>query len=343
MPIYVLWIPCLEDRLTIRETKINNYNISDTDISLIDAEINTEWQIIIKYEYNKIKQEIVLTPYCPAKRGFLYYTLTSQTENESQLARSLHVKFHQGLYHIIKSFFHKHIHHPKEEDSILHARFFNTEDEYKEKTKGDAEFYIEEYIKKFTYLRNNIADCLSEVREKENSDWSRILHYLTIYRAYKRLTDKLLRYEGEYIYYKSLRKSVDEELKDAELYDRKMSLLDKEIRISLHYAENAFNYNSSIIGTHVSSLGLLISIISIVLALVITFTDKSERQLHSVSEQLDKIDMNVDIQNESIKDMSKQLEITTEKVDTLSFRYSRLHDRLQKFTLNFNISKKIGK
>lgn len=317
MPIYIIWIPCLEDKLTIRERKISDYNISDTDVSLINAEINDDWHITISYQYGEKKQKIVLVPYRPARGGFLYYTLSTQTECESRLARSLHEKFHQGLYHIIKSFFHKHIHHPKEEDSILHARFYKSEDDLQSEKKSDAEFYVEEYIKKFTYLSNDIVDCLNEVAEMERTEWKRIINYLSIYTAYKRLTDKLSRYEGEYIYYQALRKSVGSVLKNATIYDRSMSLIDKEIRIKLHHAENAFNYNSSIIGTNVSSLGLCISVISLVLAIVIACTDRSDKNLQMVGVQLDRISQKEELQNKEISHLLHHLNATTEKVDTI--------------------------
>ena len=330
MPIYVLWIPCLEDELTIRERKISNYNISDTDVSLIDAEINDAWHIIISYQYGGKEQKIVLEPYCPPKGGFLYYTLFSQTEHETRLAQSLHEKFHQGLYHIIKSFFHKHVHHPKEEDSILHARFYNSKKELLAETKNDGEFYVEEYIKKFTFLSNDIVDCLNEIGLKERTEWRRIINYLYIYSAFKRLTDKLSRYEGEYLYYQSLRKNVGSTLRNATAYDRRMSLLDKEIRIKLHQAENAFNYNSSVIGTNVSSLGLGISIISLILAVFIAWIDRSDEQLQFVSEQIGRIDDKVNIQTRSVTDMFKRLEMTTEDVDSL---HSRIVDQNTKIDL----------
>lgn len=320
MPIYVLWIPCLEDELTIRERKISNYNISDTDISLIDAEINDTWHIIISYQYDGKEQKIVLVPYRPPRGGFLYYTLYSQTEFNTRLAQSLQEKFHQGLYHIIKSFFHKHVHHPKEEDSILHARFYKSEEELLAETKNDGEFYVEEYIKKFTFLSNDIVDCLNEISLKERTEWQRIINYLNIYSAYKRLTDKLSRYEGEYLYYQSLRKSVGSTLRNATAYDRRMSLLDKEIRIKLHQAENAFNYNSSVIGTNVSSLGLGISIISLILAVYIAWIDRSDEQLQLVNEQIGRIDEKVDIQTQSVTDKFKQLEMTFGDVDSLNDR-----------------------
>lgn len=319
MPIYVLWIPCLEDELIIRETEILDYNISDIDVSLIDARIDSNtWYIYIDYKFGESNQEIVLVPYRAAKCGFLYYALYSQTENETRLAQSLHEKFHQGLYHIIKSFFHKHIHHPKEEDSILHARFYKTEEDFLSETKSDGEFYVEEYLRKFTYLSNDIVDCLNEIALKERTEWHRIYNYLSIYKAYKRLTDKLSRYEGEYLYYKSLRKSVGSVLKNASVYDRRMMLLDQEIRIKLHQAENAFNYNSSIIGTNVSSLGLCISILSFVLAVIIAFMDRSNSQLSSVSEQLDEITHKVDIQNDSVSSLRMSLETLRGKLDTLN-------------------------
>lgn len=325
MPVYVLWIPCLEDELTIRETEILKYNISDTDISLINAKIDVDdWHISISYEYGGHEQKIVLSPFRPVKGGFLYYSLFSQTESETRLAQSLHEKFHQGLYHIIKSFFHKHIHHPKEEDSILHARFYKSEDEYFAETKGDAEFYVEEYIKKFTYLSNDIVDCLNEIALKERTEFQRIINYLSIYSAYKRLTDKLSRYEGEYLYYQSLRKSVGSVLRNATVYDRRMSLLDQEIRIKLHQAENAFNYNSSIIGTNVSSLGLCISLVSLVLAVIITYVDRSDEQLQYVNEQLEKIDHKVDIDNQTGSRIVCDLNVAYQEIKTLNEKSEEL-------------------
>lgn len=140
MACYVLWIPNLGESLELRETRIEQHNIADVGIATIDAEIDPDTsQITIRYLYEGAEQVIVLSPFRPCKGCFLYYTIASRTETYSALSRTLDKKFHVGLYHAIKQFFHQHTYHSSDEDSILHARFFPDEKAYQEAEKSDAE------------------------------------------------------------------------------------------------------------------------------------------------------------------------------------------------------------
>lgn len=287
MACYVLWIPSLEPSLVLRKSKIENYNIADEGITVIDAEINPEtYQITITYQYRGTDQRILLSPFKPCQGCFLYYSLDSRTEAESTLARTLDVKFHAGLYHAIKCFYHQHTHHAPEEDSILHARFFSDENEYFAANQSDANYYIEEYFTKFSILNNHIDDCLEQIAEKENTEWKKVVYYLPIYSAYKRLIETLCRYEGEYLYYQSLRQSVSNILKNASEYDKKVASIDKEIRIKWRRIESAFNHTSSIIGTNISTVGLIVGVIGIILSVVATCRDNSEARLGTVQDEL---------------------------------------------------------
>ena len=186
-----------------------------------------------------------------------------------------------------------HTHHAPEEDSILHARFFSDEKEYFAANQSDAEYYIEEYFTKFSILNNHIDDCLEQIAEKENTEWKKVVNYLPIYSAYKRLIGTLCRYEGEYLYYQSLRQSVSNVLRNASDYDKKFASVDREIRIKWRRIESSFNHTSSIIGTNISTVGLIVGVIGIILSVVATCSDNSEECLKTVQDELNRIHQEV--------------------------------------------------
>lgn len=317
MACYVLWIPNLGEGLELRETKIEQHNIADEGIATIDVEIDSVTrQITIRYQYSGAEQVIVLSPFKPCQGCFLYYTIASRTETDSALSRTLDDKFHVGLYHAIKRFFHQHTHHSSDEDSILHARFFPNETAYQKAEKSDAEYYIEEYIKKFSILNNNIDEWLEQIAEKESTEWKKVLYYLNIYSAYKRIIDRLCRYDGEYLYYQSLRQSVAQVLKNASYYDRRISSIDREIQIKRHRVESTFSHTFSIIGTNISTVGLLVGIIGIVLSIFATCSDGDKERYDALQEELKEVRQDISLHNEqSLKQLRHSMASSKEAMD----------------------------
>lgn len=302
MACCVLWIPNLGEGLELRETRIEQHNIADVGVATIDAEIDPDThKITIRYLYAGAEQEIVLAPFKPSKDCFLYYTIASRTETDSTLSRTLDEKFHVGLYHAIKRFFHLHTHHSSDEDSILHARFFSDEKAYQEAEKSDAEYYIEEYIKKFSIFNTNLDEWLEQIAEKESTELKKVLYYLNIYSAYKRIIDRFCRYDGEYLYYQCLRQSVAQVLKNASYYDRKIASIDREIQIKRHRIESAFSHTSSIIGTNISTVGLVISIVGIILSIFATCSDGNEERYDVLQEELKEARQDIRLHKEQLQ------------------------------------------
>lgn len=153
MPVYILWIPCLQGNLNISTEKIEARNISDDGVFYVDASLNPEtYEVRLSYCLDDAEQkshEMVFTLFQKPVSCFLHYQITKQTETTSQLAQTLQTEFHQGLYHLFKDFFHEHTFHAADEDSIIHARCFQTQEEYLQDPISDADYYVEEYIKKF--------------------------------------------------------------------------------------------------------------------------------------------------------------------------------------------------
>lgn len=312
MACYVLWIPSLENDLVIRQTIIKQYKLEDFgEPFTIDAEIDSSsFRIILKYEYLDQPHQIILSPFKEKRGCFLYYSVSSQTESESTLARSLESKLHQGLYDIIKKFFHKHTHHPNEEDSILHTRCFTDIGAYEKESKSDAEFYVEEYIKKFSFFNQDLDDCLEQIKEMRDGPVKERINYLNLYKAYKRIIDKLYRYKGEYLYYKSLRQSVSNVLRNGSKYDNQVKAICDEIEIKLNRVESNFNYTSSVVGCNISTVGLIISFIGLIIACITIFCNRNEKRLDGIEEKMELYHKQVSFSHKYLNDIcEKQSEL----------------------------------
>lgn len=119
--------------------------------------------------------------------GFLTYSLNLPNNPKDWLLNDLREHMHQSLYHYIKGFFHEHIYHDEEEDSLL--RPFRTE---KEVNWNDSEFksqvldhYLDFYILKYQghakEHTKRLYRILSEIHhKKEISKNIRNLHFLVV-------------------------------------------------------------------------------------------------------------------------------------------------------------------
>lgn len=263
MALYILWIPNLTANvsLKIRKEKIEHYNISDTDVNYITASIDrNSWNIEFSYEFQNETHRMLLTPFQANANGFLFYELADQTESDSCLAQTMSKGIHAGVYHLIKEFFHEHNFHSAEEDSILHARFFQTIEEYRQSQTSDRDYYIKEYHKKFRTFFNDINGDISVL---ENS--LSLMRYREVYKGYKRVLDLINRFNGEYLYYQSLIHIPNEELPwEAE----EIKAWSQSLQIKKEKIENLFTYNSALFGTHYSMYGLMTGIISLIITIV---------------------------------------------------------------------------
>ena len=344
MPVYVLWIPCLQRNLRITRNKIERINISDEGEFLVNASLNSiSFEVKLSYMWEGVAQEMLFTPFQKPPSCFLYYQITKQTETTSKLAKTLETEFHQGLYHLFKGFFHDHAFHPADEDSIIHARFFKTIDDYFKESVSDADYYVEEYIKKFDVLNRNVNDHMSEMRNRLATPWNKIRYYLSTYRSFKRLIEIFCRYEGEFLYYKSLRNSVQEQLTNPKSVDERMRAIDGEIRIKQQLVESEFSYNSAVIGTNVSTIGTLIGVIGIVLSILVTCSDKSGRKLDNMNERLGQMDKEVLHTVKKVSAIEKTLNETAQSVLDIDSRIDSIDSNIKKVRFeNVKIQKKSG-
>lgn len=342
MPVYILWIPCLQGNLNISTEKIEARNISDDGVFYVDASLNPEtYEVRLSYCLDDAEQkshEMVFTLFQKPVSCFLHYQITKQTETTSQLAQTLQTEFHQGLYHLFKDFFHEHTFHAADEDSIIHARCFQTQEEYLQDPISDADYYVEEYIKKFIVVNKDINDKLLEMRKWTSTPWKQIRYYLNTYRCYKRLVDKFCRYNGEYLFYESLRKSVPNQLANSKSVDERMKSIDGEIRIKQYLVEKEFSYNSAVIGTNVSTIGTLIGLLGIVLTVFVTCTDKNSKKLEIINNRLNHIDV-----AEKVSEIKMTLDETGQRILNVDNRIDSINDDLRKVQAeNESILKKLG-
>ena len=184
---------------------------------------------------------------------------------------------------------------------------------------------------------------MSEIQNRLATPWKKILYYLSTYRSFKRLIEIFCRYEGEFLYYKSLRKSVQEQLTNPKSVDERMRAIDGEIRIKQQLVESEFSYNSAVIGTNVSTIGTLIGIIGIILSILVTCSDKSGRKLDNVNERLDHIDKEMFHTVKKVSAIGKSLNETEQSILDIDSRIDSINDNIRKVQFeNVKIKKKLG-
>ena len=179
-------------------------------------------------------------------------------------------------------------------------------------------------------VNRNINDLLFEMRNRTATSWKKILYYLSTYRSYKRLIEIFCRYEGEYLYYKSLRNSVQYQLSNRNSVDERMRAIDGEIRIKQHLVEREFSYNSAVIGTNVSTIGALIGIMGIVLSIFVTCSDKSSRKLDNMNERLDQMNRGAIHTAKKASVIEKTLNETGLRIQKMEGRIDSIDGNLQK-------------
>lgn len=347
MPVYVLWIPCLESSLKVCRDRIESTNISDEGDFLVDAHLNVDtYEIRLTYQTEEQQQEMILSLFQKPSACFLHYQITKQTETASQLAKTMESEFHQGLYHLIKGFFHNHAFHPADEDSIIHARYFESMEQYMGERVSDADYYVQEYINKFDRVNKNINDALNEISKRTATSWKQVYYYLKTYGAYKRLAHLIGRYEGEFLYYKSLRSSVEGQLSDSKSVDAKMEALDNEIHIKQHLIEHEFSYNSAVIGTNISTVGMIVGAIGIILSvisLIISSSDSKAEKLGEIEERLGGIEQRISLSESKSRGIINRIEENTDSIASLSGEVEAMGKSLKEIQNgNAKIQKRLG-
>lgn len=127
----------------------------------------------LSYKEEKRESEKQLVFHCEGKWsvGILVYSIEFNNPPANSLEKSLQSKMPTFIYHYIKDFFHKHIHHHPSHDSLLQACFSDkplslSSDANRKKI---MEYYATCYLKKFNAHAHNAQYMFILAKENINS------------------------------------------------------------------------------------------------------------------------------------------------------------------------------
>lgn len=150
---YALWIPVLTTNgLRINGRRVIYKNLSDTEVAFnVKAEIDDSFSVRFYYQEKPVAN---LSCYGHNQHGFLLYELT---ECDDKVFATLRTKMPTPIYHLIKDFFHEHIFHSKNEDSLLVPCVSNNRID--PDNLGDVyHHYLSRYEEKIRYYRDEIKE-----------------------------------------------------------------------------------------------------------------------------------------------------------------------------------------
>lgn len=128
----------------------------------------------LSYREGKGKKEKHLAFHCEDKcsTGILVYSIELDNFAADSLEKSLQSKMPTFIYHYIKEFFHKHIHHHPSHDSLLQAYFSKEPLSLSEAGKKVIlEYYAMYYLQKFEAHAGNAQSLFATARLNINSRW----------------------------------------------------------------------------------------------------------------------------------------------------------------------------
>lgn len=281
---YILWIPSYE----ISEPEIIHkdldlcklQDVEEEDPLYIKGHIQANFDITIDYGINdkECPKSLLFKLLKKDEYGFLTYSLTLPNNPQDWLLKDLHEHMHPSIYHYIKGFFHEHIYHDEEEDSLL--RPFKTG---KKVDWDKPEFrvqvfdhYLDSYILKYQGHTKEHIKQLHKIRSNihKKTDISKNIHNL----HYLVIGSRNIQAEARYS--KSLKRCYA-----ADSQSDKIKLLDKackdfeEVVDELLFWRNHFTSIISFIEGHASlkwgRWGFMMGLASILLTLYLQCSNHS--------------------------------------------------------------------
>lgn len=299
---YVLWIPSVERGCPeIIESKLDEITLRDDeayDGVVLSGSISDNFRIDITYHLvsKGIEKHIYLDN---EKRdddtGFLVYSLTIHDEQVKCdfFLEGLKEEMPTALYHYIKGFFHKHVNHASEADSKLKAYHFKGDIfNFEQYRNAVIESVLSSYEDLFSgqvgFVRYQLRDALEALAEDRNK-----FRYLDILDKLAVATNNAL---GEISYCEFLLGEY------SDIVDNGLS---KRIRQSIQTLKNdyqqllfwnnhfhaRFSYSDGIHGVRWGVTGVIISFLSLIMAIVLPLLNHSEeriiRELENNSKQIE--------------------------------------------------------
>lgn len=280
MPVfnYILWIPSYETsepKILHKELKLLKLqDVEKEEPLFIKGYIEENLNIQIDYGINdnKCSKRLFLRLSHKNEYGFLTYELTLPEHPNDWLLEDLCRHMHKSIYHYIKGFFHEHLYHDTEEDSLLNP--FMTQESVNWDDKQFWEHvlnhYLNSYILKYRgYTKdfsNKMNHLLSDIQRKKNiSKNIKNLHFLV------NISRKI---QAETRYSKLLIKAYPYDSQSKKIEELKYACLEFEqfvddLSFWSNHLTSTISYSEGHASLRWGQLGLVAGLISIFLTLFI--------------------------------------------------------------------------
>jgi len=261
-PFYALWIPILRTHnLYLTEVRETSKDLSDTgEPFVVKAIIDEDFNINFFFED---ELAVSINCYFSNENGYLLYKLNSLESSKNIIFDIFKRKMPTAIYHLIKDFFHEHIFHSKNEDSLL-VPYFSIDYIDPKQMEAVYKYYLDQYFNKiFNYkveILNNedkLVKCLSK-----SITYNKGLYIL--YPGIKKMCEKA---KGEYNYCKFLL-SVSDKYTTCENLDVRIEQSMFSIDFIQSNIDFSFLFESSKLSLKIGALGVLVGFIGIVIGFI---------------------------------------------------------------------------
>ena len=173
---YALWIPVLQKtnfKIIGNPSPKILQDSKEFSRYIISGHIeNRTLDFHLSYKEGKRKSQKHLVFHCEDKwnAGILVYSIELDNLSANSLEKSLQSKMPTFIYHYIKDFFHKHVHHHPSHDSLLQAYFSDQPLPLSETNKKVImEYYATSYLQKFNAHADNVQFLFANAKLNINS------------------------------------------------------------------------------------------------------------------------------------------------------------------------------
>ena len=310
----VLWIP----RTSKSEIKILRNSLEEeilrdipnTQGIVVKAAIQDNYDIILSYRDEEARDFVNLTLHRVSTdtRGYLQYQYEISDELDDYISLGLKNDFHKAFYHYLKDFFHEHLHHGDDEDSLLKPLISDNEVNFDSVAdrKKIARNYLESYITKFDASASDTYrttfDVVDLISAKE--DINKNINFLGVRVRQNRLIFNEIPYA----------RFLNDTHKNDGIKDETQRL---EIAINSFDREDAnlqfwYNHYLNISEFKIGRVGLIVGVISLVFTLCLECFHSFD---HSVSNGINHIDSSMKSQEANIKSMQEQQVIIDKNIN----------------------------
>lgn len=287
---YVLWIPSYETAdLKIIERELGETSLRDnetyTGVS-VSGTIDEQYRIDIKYllSDDPTERHLHLNKEHDTRTGFVAYSLLlpDEGENDDFFLAGMRQEMPTALYHFIKGFFHRHVNHASDADSKLKAYTIQTELFVFENHLGDIldtvfGCYDDLFSGQVNIVRKQLGDALKSLSEDVNK-----FRNLDILDRLAVTTNNVL---AEVSYCEFLLTQHELDAATHEICNRIKQAIktlkndQEQLLFWNNHFHTRFSYSDGVAGVRWGVAGVIVSCVSLLLAIVLPMFSHSEERI----------------------------------------------------------------